>query len=135
MVVRVNRDEVKHDVLIHLKSCFLPRCRPALIRKYRAQLVPTEEDLADEELATELVSDKRTTPTGLCEGFRQILVEVSASAGHSTLTPTCSLLELGLDSLAIARLSSRLSESFGVNLSPKVCESGVIGQSDASGHL
>jgi thioester reductase-like protein len=100
-------------------------CRPALIRKYRAQLSgnASADDSHHDPTSAVYASTPVEDGGGLCAGLREVLVEVAPSAAQSTaaaFAANSSLVALGLDSIGIARLSSRLEEAFGVALSPRV---------------
>lgn len=98
--------------------------RSALVRHYRAQLVraagvddtdgaeppPPPPPATGGEGAAE-------ADGGLCAGLHDVLDEVVG--GQRRRTAADSILSLGLDSLGVARLSSRLSARFGVELPPK----------------
>jgi fatty acid CoA ligase FadD9 len=107
--------------------------RPALIRRYRdgislAANVKEGDDAstrvsddaavgAGHQLVEPEPRDRRGTGSGLCEGLVDILGDVaSASAPHSA---SDRILSLGLDSLGVARLSSALSDRFGVEVPPR----------------
>jgi len=94
-------------------------CRPALIKHYRERFVNMDE------AASSLGGDFKweasaIAASGVCSGVLQALVECGCKLPpcDSDLADIC-FLSLGLDSLGVARLSSKLSERFGVQLSPR----------------
>jgi thioester reductase-like protein/acyl carrier protein len=100
-------------------------CRPALILKYRARLCISGSALYTEHGSTYQPLEVQEGG-GLCEGLRAALSEVlpssvgsQAAAGAAVVAADSSLTALGLDSMAVARLSSRLAEVFGVALPPR----------------
>ena len=102
--------------------------RDALIRHYREQLIKAAGVGAVDEDDPDDAETLQPPPTagsegagevdgGLCAGLLDVLDEVTGSQRQRTAAD--SIFSLGLDSLAVARLSSRLSARFGVELPPR----------------
>eukprot|EP01052_Picozoa_sp_SAG31_P010686 SAG31_NODE_592_length_13726_cov_7.188082_6_plen_916_part_00 len=92
-------------------------CRPALIRRYRAELSGNLESGDHDEVYSPAA---QSDGIDLCAGLREVLLEViPPERAAARLVADNSLAALGLDSLGIARLSSRLKDTFGVVLVPR----------------
>ena len=103
-----------------LLSSIGKHCRPALIRRYRSQLQPVDGNgTPSNPEPTSFVP--LPLSSGLCQGLLEALAEALGyeSRQEQDLSPSTSLLDLGLDSLAIARFSSALQTRFGRRLSPR----------------
>ena len=104
-------------------------CRPALIGRYRRVLCPEGDGDGDGDgdgphaaLPDANVEGGGGGCDGLCDGLCEVLREVAGGGGGGgalRLRAEAPLHSLGLDSLAIARLSSRLADRFGVSLAPR----------------
>ena len=94
--------------------------RPALIRKFR-HLLCTEHSVlpmtkADADTAG--MDGRGVLPLG--SGLREILCEVTGVQHTAVLTPQTPIMALGLGSISVCQLSSRLRQRFGITLSPRV---------------
>jgi hypothetical protein len=101
-------------------------CRPALVRRFRSVLSEEKGDRRDDgacllEYKAPLAQEINGS---LCAGLVDILQDIVPMGCHSGLNPSFSpettIMALGLDSLGVARLSSRLSTRFSINLSPRI---------------
>ena len=98
-------------------------CRPALIMRYREQLSSGNDDAeTDADAAISVAPSAEAIESGLCAGLLELLLEVAPAlrGTEAAFAADSSLVALGLDSMGIARLSSRLEQVFGVSLPPRV---------------
>ena len=95
--------------------------RPALIRRFQHLLCTTPGPLpktkADPRIATDM---DRQDVLLLGSGLREILCDVAGVQRYAELTPQTPIMALGLDSISVCQLSSRLRERFGTVLRPRV---------------
>jgi len=94
-------------------------CRPALIRSYQerlCQLANIDSKTGGHHSAFEHSSlDTR----GICRGLIELLQECGCNIDGKGSISEQSVVSLGMDSLAVARLSSKIRDRFGTNLSPR----------------
>eukprot|EP01043_Picozoa_sp_COSAG02_P017771 COSAG02_NODE_814_length_16879_cov_4.389928_3_plen_1226_part_00 len=98
-------------------------CRPALIMRYREQLSADNDGVeVDTDAAISTISSAEVLESGLCAGLLELLLEVAPTlrGTQAAFAADSTLVALGLDSIGIARLSSRLEQVFGVSLPPRV---------------
>ncbi|KAH3756747.1 acyl-CoA synthetase [Pelomyxa schiedti] len=104
-------------------------CRPALLRKYKATLLDIFSRSQSAELSCTPVPSLPTSspatasttavPTVLCAGLIQCLADTLSSSlivSNPSQIENCSLMDLGADSMALARLSSSIKSRFGINI-------------------
>jgi fatty acid CoA ligase FadD9 len=98
-------------------------CRSALIMRYREKLSSDNDGAeTDTDAAISTISSAEVMETGLCAGLLELLLEVAPTlrGTEAAFAADSSLVALGLDSIGIARLSSRLEQVFAVSLPPRV---------------